>query len=587
MDFFNNTSIKTRLWLIMCFMALGLLIEGGIGLTGIVMSDKALDAAYKDSLEPTKIISRIMLLMGDNRAQVMLWLQHNAGNHSSEIHDDNPLNTHIATIIKNRDEITALVAEYEKRNLTAEEQELADKYATARARYVDEGLMPAVAALQVKDYQKANKILLDKINPYYEAANVHAATLLQKILDTAKTRYENAEERYALIRNAVIGSTLLGLLLGTIAATLLIRSIMWPLNRAVGHFKDIARGNLTESIVVSGKDEIGHVLNELAAMQEKLKIVIGELDHLASTDKLTGSWNRRRLEETVRNEMDRLKRYDHPLCLMVLDIDFFKKINDCYGHGVGDQVLVELAAQIRSSLRTSDSLTRWGGEEFVVLCPNTTLSTAALLAERLRKKIASMDFPGVGNITVSVGVAECVPGETWEQWFKRADEALYRAKSDGRNWVQIAPETPNRIGVGENVAASFAQLVWRKSYESGNEVIDREHHGLFNDANELLAAVLSGRPVDEVKALVDTLIRDAIKHFQEEEAILAAVGYPGAVEHAAIHRELVEDAVMLVDRLLAGTLGIGEVFNFLAHDLVAKHMLGADREFFPYLEARR
>ena len=369
MGFFNNTSIKTRLWLIMCFMALGLLIEGGIGLTGIVMSDKALDAAYKDSLEPTKMVSRIMLLMGDNRAHVMLWLQHNAETHSSEMHDDNPLATHIATITKNRDEITALVAEYKKRNLTAEEQELADKYATARALYVDEGLMPAVAALKAADYQKANRILLDKINPYYEAANVHAAALLQKILDTAKTRYDQAEARYALIRDAVIISTLLGLLLGTIAATLLIRSIMRPLNRAVGHFKDIARGNLTESIMVSGKDEIGHVLNELAAMQEKLKIVIGELDHLASTDKLTGSWNRRRLEETIRNEMDRLKRYDHPLCMMMFDIDFFKKINDCYGHGVGDSVLVELATQIRSSLRTSDSLTRWGGEEFVVLCP--------------------------------------------------------------------------------------------------------------------------------------------------------------------------------------------------------------------------
>ena len=197
-----------------------------------------------------------------------------------------------------------------------------------------------------------------------------------------------------------------------------------------------------------------------------------------------------------------------------------------------------------------------------------------------------MGFPGVGNITVSVGVAECVSEETWEQWFKRADEALYRAKSNGRDQVQIAPETSNRIGIGENVAANFVQLVWRKSYESGNEVIDCEHQGLFNDANELLAAILSGRPVDEVKALVDTLIRDAVKHFQDEEAILATAGYPGVAEHAAIHRELVENAVMLVDRLLAGTLGIGELFNFLAHDVVAKHMLGADREFFPYLEAR-
>lgn len=586
MDFFNNTSIKIRLWLIMCFMALGLLIEGGIGLSGIVMADKALDTAYKDSLEPTRMISRIMLLMGDNRAQIMLWLQHNADGHTPEMHDDDPLMTHTAIIARNRDEITALVAEYKKRNLTVEEQELAGKYAAARALYVDEGLMPAAAALRAADYQKANKILLQKINPHYEAANAHAAALLQKILETAKTRYDLAEERYVLIRNVVIGSILLGLLLGVIAATLLINSIMRPLNRAVGHFKDIANGNLNENIATSGRDEIGQVLGELSTMQEKLKVVISELDHLASTDKLTGSWNRRRLEENVRGEMDRLKRYDHPLCLMVFDIDFFKKINDRYGHNAGDQVLVVLAAHIRASLRTSDSLTRWGGEEFVVLCPNTTLSTASLLAERLRNKIAGTNFPEVEHITVSVGVAECMSDETFEQWFQRADEALYRAKSGGRNQVQIAPETPDRIGAGENVAANFVQLVWHKSYECGNEVINREHQELFQDANKLLAAMLSGRPADEVKALVDILTRDVAKHFQDEVEILTAAGYPGTAEHAAMHRELVNGVVALVGRFHAGTLGIGELFNFLAHDVVAKHLLGADREFFSYLEAR-
>jgi len=583
MDFFNNVSIKTRLWLIMCFMALGLLIEGGIGLSGIVMANKELDAAYKDSLEPTRMISRVMLLMGDNRAQIMLWLQHKADGDASGTHNNDPLMTHTAIIAKNRDEITALVAEYKKRNLTAEEVELADKYAAARALYVNEGLMQAVAVLQAADYQKANKILLQKINPYYEAANARANALLQKILETSKKRYDHAEERYILIRNVVIGSTLLGLLLGAIAATLLIRSIMRPLNRAVGHFKDIAQGNMDEIIAVSGRDELGQVLGELSTMQEKLKVVIGELDHLASTDKLTGSWNRRRLEEAARSEMDRLKRYDHPLCLMVFDIDFFKKINDCYGHNAGDQVLVELAAKIRSSLRTSDSLTRWGGEEFVVLCPNTTLSTASLLAERLRNKIAGAHFPEVEHVTVSVGVAECVSGESWEQWFKRADEALYRAKTGGRNQVQVAPEAPDRAGAGENVAANFVQLVWQKPYESGNELIDREHRGLFNDANELLAAMLSRRPADEVKTLVDTLARDVVKHFQDEMEILVTSGYPGVAEHAALHRELVNGIDTLVGRFHAGTLGIGELFNFLAHDVAAKHLLGADREFFPYI----
>lgn len=583
MKFFHNVSIKTRLWLIMCCMALMILAGGGIGLAGIVMANRSLDATYRDSLEPTRMISRIMQLMGENRVQVMLWLQHNAKGYSAGMHSDDPSIGHADIIFRNREEITALVAEYKKRNLTAEEQGLAEKYAVARDIYVNEGLIPAVAALRAGDYQEANRILLQKLNPYYETANTQADALLQKILETAKARYSDAEERYATIRNIVIGSTLLGFLLAAVAAIWLIRSIMRPLNRAVGYFRDIAQGNLDEEIAVSGKDEIGQVLGALATMQGKLKIIINELNLLASTDKMTGSWNRRRLEETVISEMDRLKRYGHPLCLMVLDIDFFKKINDRYGHGAGDFVLIELAALVRESLRSSDSLTRWGGEEFIVLCPNTTLSTASLLAERLRNAIACTSFPEVEQVTVSVGVAECEVGETFEQWFKRADEALYRAKSGGRNQVQIAPET-NGLD-GENVAAGFVQLAWHTAYESGNETIDREHRGLFRDANELLAAMLSGRPADEVEIVVNTLIQDVIRHFGDEEVILAKIGYPDLAEHAAIHRKLVDDALMLVDKFHAGTLNVGELFNFLAQDVVSKHMLGEDRKFFPHLGA--
>ena len=326
-------------------------------------------------------------------------------------------------------------------------------------------------------------------------------------------------------------------------------------------------------------------LQRLQQTNQDLQKTLVELDRLASTDRLTGAWNRRRLEEAVANEMDRLRRYDHPLSLLTMDIDLFKKINDTHGHNVGDQILVELAAVVRSTLRATDSLTRWGGEEFVVLCPNTTLSTMAMLAERLREKIATTRFPTVEKVTVSIGVAECMLGETWKDWFQRSDAALYRAKSGGRNQVQVAPETPQRAGVGEFVAANFVQLAWRTAYECGHELIDEQHRGLFVRANTLLTAILSGRPKDEISALIDALIQDVLKHFQDEEAIFTAAGYPGAATHANVHRELVDSAVNLVGRFDAGTLGVGELFQFLAHDVVARHMLGADREFFPYLAA--
>jgi len=444
MDFLKNASIKTRLWVIMCTVALMILFGGGVGLKGIAMTDDALERTYKDSLEPTHMITRIMLLMDENRVHVMLGLQQDPKNPHSKIQNSEH-SVHITSIIKNRDKITAIIKEYKKRKLTSEEQDLANLYTIARTQYLNGGLMPAVAALQAADYQKTNEILLNKINPYYKVANLRANSLLQKIRETAKNNYEDASERFILIRNVLIYGTLLGILFVSISTTLLIRSIVRPLNKAIIHFKRIAEGNLDENISISSQDEIGQVLSGLAAMQGKLKIMIGELDRLASTDKLTGAWNRRRFEETVETEMDRLRRYGQRLSLMILDVDHFKKINDLYGHPVGDQVLVDLSNTIRSSLRASDSLTRWGGEEFVILCPNTTVSIVSKLAERLRKKIATVNFQEVGSITVSFGVAECGPSETWEQWLHRADEALYLAKSGGRDQVKTVKRPPDLI----------------------------------------------------------------------------------------------------------------------------------------------
>jgi diguanylate cyclase (GGDEF)-like protein/hemerythrin-like metal-binding protein len=348
-------------------------------------------------------------------------------------------------------------------------------------------------------------------------------------------------------------------------------------------------GQRIVSLLLFHDTELGSTLEarQLEQANQGLQLAFDELDLLAGTDKLTGAWNRRWLDEAVPSEMDRMARYDHPLSLLIMDVDFFKTINDRHGHDAGDQVLVELALQIRSALRTSDSLARWGGEEFVVLCPNTTLTTASVLAGRLREKIAKADFPEAGHLTVSIGVAEFLPGETWEQCFQRADAKLFQAKAGGRNQIQISPETPQRGNAGEKAAARFLQLVWHKAYESGHEEIDREHQALFDRANDLLVALLSGRPSDEAVKIVDAFICDIAQHFQHEEAVITATGYPGAASHTEIHRELHAKAVRLTDRFRNGFLEAGELFQFLAQDIVAKHILGADREFFHYLKARR
>ncbi|OGB58393.1 MAG: hypothetical protein A2496_00560 [Burkholderiales bacterium RIFOXYC12_FULL_60_6] len=333
-------------------------------------------------------------------------------------------------------------------------------------------------------------------------------------------------------------------------------------------------------------DKLQKSLEQLQHTNQELQKNLAELSTLASTDRLTGAWNRRRLEEALVSEMDRLKRYDHPLSMLILDIDFFKKVNDVYGHIVGDQVLVTLAKVLQSNLRASDTLTRWGGEEFVVLCPDTILGTVTMLAERLRENVAKAPFSEVGQVTISVGVAECMVDEAWEDWFKRADAALYRAKEGGRNQVQIAPQAPERDGADKNMTANLVRLSWHATYECGNSVIDEQHRGLFADANNLLGAVLSARPEAEVAEQVNTLVTDVVLHFKAEEGIIRAAGYPGADAHAAIHSALVDKAVRLVKHFHEGTLSIGELFQFLARDVVARHMLGADREFFAYLQPK-
>lgn len=346
-------------------------------------------------------------------------------------------------------------------------------------------------------------------------------------------------------------------------------------------------GQRLASLAVFRDFEFGRTHSALQLQQANREMLaeLDELGRVASTDKLTGCWNRHRLGDVAKGEIDRLTRYNHALSLLIIDVDFFKRINDKHGHNTGDRVLIELADLIMASLRASDSLTRWGGEEFVVLCPSTTLTTAVVLADRLREKVLGAAFPTDEPVTVSIGVAECLTDESWDAWFQRADAALYRAKKNGRNQVQHAPETPSRTDAAALGEASqhLVQMVWHQAYACGDAVIDRQHQALFSVANELLAAILAQRPSAELKGLVDLLIREVSEHFVDEEAIVASTAYPAFAEHAAMHRTLVGKAAVLAERFQAGSLEAGELFQFLAHDLIVRHILGADRDYFSYL----
>ena len=191
-------------------------------------------------------------------------------------------------------------------------------------------------------------------------------------------------------------------------------------------------------------------------LEQALKII----NELAIRDELTGSHNRRHLIRLIENEKDRTARLGSLFCLCLLDIDFFKRINDTYGHSAGDTVLREFALTVQRQIRESDSFGRYGGEEFLLMLPETTLEEAIVLSERVRLSIEKLAFPDISNelgLTVSIGVAEFRTGESIAQTVARADEALYLAKSSGRNRIicygqQMEERKPAAPAVSKDVA---------------------------------------------------------------------------------------------------------------------------------------
>ena len=162
------------------------------------------------------------------------------------------------------------------------------------------------------------------------------------------------------------------------------------------------------------------------------------LRRLANVDPLTGAGNRRAQNLKLDSSIAIFNRNRSPTSLLIVDIDHFKRINDEHGHIIGDQLLVDLCELIRRSTRATESLYRYGGEEFVVVAEQTALATAINLAEKLRIQVARKTFTAGIKLTVSIGVAEVLRGESREAWLARADAALYQAKGHGRNQVVLA-----------------------------------------------------------------------------------------------------------------------------------------------------
>lgn len=301
------------------------------------------------------------------------------------------------------------------------------------------------------------------------------------------------------------------------------------------------------------------------------------LELLAVTDELTGLYNRHYLDIRIEEEMASSDRYHQPLSMIIFDLDYFKHVNDKWGHPVGDRILKQTAEIANNIIRKSDILVRLGGEEFVVLMPQTTINGALNVAEKIRKSLDKNIHPVVGKVTGSFGVAERKKAEPFYRWYKRVDEALYQAKEEGRNRVASS-------GIQDFLPFCSVHFEWNSEWESGNKEIDEQHQKLLEIANSLIRMSLSDVGFERTMHKLDKFLNHIIQHFNSEEYTLMNIGYPGYEEHAKIHKGLVTKALQLKKSYQNGELKASAFFSFVVDDVIIGHMLESDAKFFPFIQ---
>jgi|GEM_PF-1248219 len=303
------------------------------------------------------------------------------------------------------------------------------------------------------------------------------------------------------------------------------------------------------------------------------------LEHDAQIDPLTGLFNRNYFYKKVAEEMDFVNRTPGShLALVLVDIDFFKRVNDTWGHPIGDDVLERVSRLLADGIRKTDSVARIGGEEFIILMPKTSIEQARISAERLRIELAMTRMPIVGTVTASFGVAEMEPKESFRSFYNRVDNAMYKAKDNGRNMVAVVDF--DEAGV---IADAHRYFEWRKEWESGNPVIDGEHRQLISHCNRLAQALQVGGEWSKTLDVLAVIYAQTDAHFASEEKILRAIGYPDLETHANIHRAILRTAKRLIDDFAAGAAKPSVLVSFLIDDFIIGHLLEEDVKYFPHI----
>jgi diguanylate cyclase (GGDEF)-like protein/hemerythrin-like metal-binding protein/PAS domain S-box-containing protein len=301
------------------------------------------------------------------------------------------------------------------------------------------------------------------------------------------------------------------------------------------------------------------------------------LRNAAIIDLMTGLYNRNFFYGRVNEEIAHSQAEHQTLSMIAVDIDHFKYVNDIWGHPVGDEVLERTARMMKNNIRSTDLIARVGGEEFVVLLPNTGIEGALVVANKIHEALNANPHPRIGKVTASFGVAERFIDEDFTSWYKRADDAVYVAKARGRNQAVVAGDT------ALTGASKTLYTDWKPEWNSGNQTIDEDHKHLVDIGNHLTYLSVSGAIPAQISNQIDQLILHVANHFAHEEEILENVNYPLLAEHRKIHHNLLvqtsEQAFDYRNKPNKSPIFLAFVMN----DLIVGHMQNEDRKFFPYL----
>ena len=303
-----------------------------------------------------------------------------------------------------------------------------------------------------------------------------------------------------------------------------------------------------------------------------------ELEHRYIRDRFTGIYTREFFNMRVKEAFSEAMRHNEKLSLIYFDLDHFKNVNDTFGHARGDKILLSLVDCVNDIIRNEDIFARWGGDEFILLLPQTDLEGASLLSERIRNTIEHDEVFKLNGVTISVGCSEWVYNEYLESWFKRTDKALYVSKNTGKNKVTQSDHTKEK--------QIIRKIDWNRNWNTGNSQIDSEHKALLVRSNEIINGSLSEERFEETVRNISIMIQEVKQHFDHEIIILKSVDYKDVIQHERIHQKLLKRLNDIYHKASHQQIDTSELFVFLIDVILEAHFLNEDRKYIPYLKEK-